>query len=179
MDGEARLWMGKRVCVLMRLQMPSGREERLKRFVLILASLTVAFAIAPLDVAAAPPVGFTLSPSSLSYSTAAGTFQYQLVTVTTMRPVVIQNPATVTGDNVFFDTQTGSCWQSYEALGNRIPAHTSCTIQVGFHPTAAGGYISTLTVYRCTSWHLDPTNGLILCDTLDGSRSVNLTGTGT
>jgi hypothetical protein len=96
-----------------------------------------------------------------------------------MRPVVIQNPATVTGDNVFFDTQAGSCWQSYEALGNRIPAHTSCTIQVGFHPTVPGSYSATLTVYRCTSWHLDPTFGFILCDTLDGSRSMNLTGTGT
>jgi hypothetical protein len=151
----------------------------LKRFVFIVASLAAALAIVPLQGAATPPVGFTLSPSSLSYSTAAGDFQYQLVTVTTMRPVVIQNPATVTGDSVFFDTQAGSCWQNYEALGNRIPAHTSCTVQVGFHPIAPGTYSATLTVNRCTSWHLDPTFGFIVCDTLDGSQSVSLNGTGT
>jgi hypothetical protein len=161
----------------MRIQTPRG-EERLKRFVVVLASLTVAFAIAALHGAAAPPVGFMLSPSSLSYSTAAGSFEFQLVTVTTKGAVVIQNPATVTGDNAFFDTQAGSCWQNYGALGKKIPPHTSCTIQVGFHPTAPGSYSAVLTVYRCTSWHLDP-NGLIFCDTLDGSQSVNLTGTGT
>jgi hypothetical protein len=125
-----------------------------------------------------PPAGFTVSPSNLSYSTATNTSQFQLLTVTTSRPVVIQNP-TIATDPVFQDTQAGSCWQGYEALGNKIPNHTSCTIQIGFHPTAPGNYSATLTIKRCTQWHIDPTFGFILCDATDGSQTVTLNGTGT
>jgi hypothetical protein len=109
-----------------------------------------------------------------------------LVTVTTSRRLVIQNPATLSGDvsrtdggSIFFDTQAGSCWQQYEALGDPLPAHTTCTIQIGFHPEAVRSYNATLTVRRCTHWHLDLTSGVIVCDALDGSRTASLTGTGT
>jgi hypothetical protein len=170
----------------------------MKRFLGIAACLAAVLAVAPLNGGAAPPAsppgaaGFSLSPSSLSFSALSGCFDpgcydYQFVTVATTRSVVIQNPATFTGDigpwgggyMIFGDTQGGTCWSLYEALGNPIPAHTSCTIEVGFHPPSVGAYSATMTVSRCTSWHLDPTYGFILCDTLDGSKSVDLTGTGT
>jgi hypothetical protein len=141
--------------------------------------LTTVAAIAPLQGGAMPPAGFTLSPSTLDFSVATGTSQFQLLTLTTKgQPVVFQNPTTAT-DPVFQDTQAGTCWQSYEALGNKIPKHTSCTIQIGFHPNTAGTYSATLTVSRCTSWHIDPTFGFILCDATDGSQTVTLNGTGT
>jgi hypothetical protein len=137
-----------------------------------------------------------LSPPSLSFSAQAtvgqtpcvnfGTYQYKTVTVTTTRSIVIGNPAVITPDgeygggcHVFFDTQAGTCWQQYESLGNRIPARTSCTIEVGFHPELATTYNATLTVSRCTHWTTDPTFGFLVCTAFDGSNSVDLTGVGT
>jgi hypothetical protein len=134
------------------------------------------------------PAAFTVSAAGASFSTAVDSFQYQLITVTTSHhPVVIQNPATLTGDvgpradntMIFSDTQSGSCWQKYESHGNPIPAQTSCTIQVNFHPDAVRTYDATLTVSQCTSWAIDPTWGFIVCSALGSSESVSLTGQGT
>jgi hypothetical protein len=105
-------------------------------------------------------------------------FDYEFVMVGTgPRWLVYQGPASTTGDPVFFDTQAGSCWQAYEALGNRIPGKTACTIQVGFHSAVAGTFTGKLVVYRCVDWHLDPTGGMIICDITGGSQSVDLVGT--
>jgi hypothetical protein len=170
----------------MRLDVPPTKGRDMKRLLVIPAAALAALAITPVQGAAAPPPGFDLSPTSLSFTAAVDSFQYQFVTVTTSRRLVIQNPATLSGDvsrtdggSIFFDTQAGSCWQQYEALGDPLPAHTTCTIQVGFHPDAVRSYNATLTVSRCTHWHLDPTFGFIVCDALDGSKTASLTGTGT
>jgi hypothetical protein len=132
------------------------------------------------------PSAFTLSAPT--FSAAVNSFQYQSITVTTSRrPVVIQNPAGLSGDvgpntdntMIFSDTQSGSCWQHYEALGNPIPAHTSCTIQVNFHPEAVGTYNATLSVTPCTSWTTDPTHGWVVCSATGVPETVALTGQGT
>lgn len=157
----------------------------MKRFLCMAMLFGAVLAVAPLPAGGTPPIAFTLSPASLSFSTAVNTFQYQFVTVTTSRAVVIDNPATVTGvpargdgGAIFFDTQAGSCWQQFEVFGNPIPANTSCTIQVGFHPDAAQLYSGTLTVTRCTHWGFNAFGG-IACTSFDGSHSVTLSGTGT
>jgi hypothetical protein len=134
------------------------------------------------------PSTFTVSAAGVSFSTPVDGFQYQLVTITTARrPVVIQNPASLSGDvgprvdgtMIFSDTQSGSCWQKFESLGNPIPAHTSCTIQVAFHPDAVGTFNATLAVSPCTSWTTDPTWGFVVCSAVGAPESVSLTGQGT
>jgi hypothetical protein len=128
------------------------------------------------SASAAPPPPFTLTPSSISFSTTLNGFDYEFVTLTTgNKKIPMSSPQSTTLP--FFDTQGGTCWQSYGALGQLIPARTSCTIQVGFHPTGAGPFSDSLTATACKKWHLDPTYGFILCDTLDGSQSISLTGT--
>ena len=134
------------------------------------------------NVAVVPlPPAWTLSPSSIDFgSVAVGSFNYSYdaSVQTGQAPVVIQGPTTLTGDSAFWDVQGGSCWQQYEALGNPIPAHTSCTIEVGFHPLAAGSYSGTLIVTRCLGWFINPIQGSLNCDnaTLDGTQSVVLSG---
>lgn len=157
----------------------------MKRFLSIALVVLAFVATAPRQIGAAPPTGFTLSPSTLSFSTAVDTLQFQFVTVTTHRRLVITNPATITGDTtrtdgfvIFGDTQAGSCWQQYESLGNPIPANTTCTIQVGFYPEEAKTYNATLTVSRCTHWTTDPNFNFVVCTAFDGSESISLTGTG-
>jgi hypothetical protein len=128
-----------------------------------------------------PPAAFTLSPEvvTLEAPAGAGSFDYEMVTLTSgPRWLVYQNPTTTT-DAAFWDTQAGSCWQAYESLGNRIPGKTSCTIQVGFHSDVPGSFTGNLIVYRCLDWHADPTFGVLLCDDLDGSQSIRLVGTAT
>jgi hypothetical protein len=133
-----------------------------------------------LETSAGPPPAFSVSPKSDNFSAAANAFEYQMVTVTTSHhPVVINNPATFTGDPVFWDTQAGTCWQHYEVFGNPIPPQTSCTIQVGFHPTAIASYSATLSVERCTTWTTNPAYGNIVCATLGETETVSLTGNGT
>jgi hypothetical protein len=111
------------------------------------------------------------------FEATAGAFDYEFVTLGTgPRWLVYANPASTTGDPVFFDTQAGSCWQNYESLGNRIPGKTNCTIQVGFHSVAAGTFNGQV-VYQCLQWHLDPTFGMILCDVTGDSKSLDLVGT--
>jgi hypothetical protein len=132
---------------------------------------------------------FTLTPNPLTMSAPAGTITYAYVTVTNTsgRPLVIDLPASVHNDQtnpdgihtIFSDSQGGSCWQAYEALGNPIPGHGTCTIQVSFLPGTTGSYTGTLTTARCTSWTTDPTFGFIVCSAFDGSRTINLAGTGT
>ena len=130
--------------------------------------------------AGAPPPPFTLSPTgTLALSAAVGGDGYGLVTVTTgTKKVVIVSPATLAGGLPFSDTQAGSCWQNYGSRGLAVPAKSNCTIQVGFHPTAAGTVTDVMTVYACKKWHVDPTRGWIVCDVPDVGRSVNLSGTG-
>src|SRR6185369_17588611 len=77
----------------------------------------------------------------------------------------------------FADTQAGTCWQSYGALGKPVPAKTSCTIQVSYMPTGPGPYSNTMTVYECKKSHPDPTYGFLVCDLRDGSQSFHLAGT--
>jgi hypothetical protein len=149
---------------------------------IVASALLIAVALAASGRAAlaAPQPGFTLSPNTLTFEATAGvlSFDYEFVMVGTgPRWLVYAGPATTTGDPVFFDTQAGSCWQAYEALGNRIPAKTSCTIQVGFGSEQPGTFTGKLVVYRCLQWHIDPTFGMILCDMTDGSQSVDLVGT--
>ena len=142
--------------------------------------VTGALAASSGAVLAKPPAAFTLSPSQLTFEATADvqSFDYELVMVGTgTRWLVYQNPATATGDPVFFDTQAGSCWQQYESLGNRIPGKTTCTIQVGFHSEQAGTFTGQLVVYQCTQWHEDPTFGLILCDATGDSQTIDLVGT--
>ena len=151
----------------------------MRRFLVVAAGVAALGALAAVPGGAASSPQFTLIPDELSMSTTAGTITYADVTVTNRSkdPLVIQNPAT--SDNAaFFDTQSGSCWQSYEVSGNPIPGRTSCTIQVGFYPLDTGTSNGTLTVSRCSTWHPDASSHIV-CDTLDGSRTVDLTGTGT
>jgi hypothetical protein len=163
----------------------------MKRFLVVLVGVAGLLAVAPLSGGAAPPPHFALSPDLLTLTAPAGPVcfpncDFEFVTVTNGkgRKLVIDNPASFDpasfGDGTsFWDTQAGSCWQSYESLGNPIPGHTSCTIQVGFHPWSTATFNTTMTVTRCTSWHLDLTFGFIVCDTFDGSQSIAVTGTGT
>jgi hypothetical protein len=132
------------------------------------------------------PNAVSLSPAPVQFTAAAGTVSFVDVTVTTNGATVIQNPVTIVNDQggggvflIFNDTQSGTCWQQYEALGNKIPSHTSCTIRVSFRPPVAGTFTGTLTVNRCSLWHVDPIFGFIVCDALNGSQTVNLVGTGT
>jgi hypothetical protein len=136
--------------------------------------------LAPEGKGAGSTASFKLSAAHAGLSTAVGGFDFSDITVTTgPDPVVIRDPATTSAP--FWDTQSGTCWQHYEALGNPIPANTTCTIQVGFHPSAVGEFSATLTVTQCTSWSLDPTYGMISCADPPGgpSRSVELEGDGT
>jgi hypothetical protein len=135
-----------------------------------------------------PAPAFTISAAGARFSAPVDSLEYQLITVTTARrPVVINSPAKLTGDvgprtdggMIFWDTQTGSCWQQYEAHGNPIPAFTTCTIQVGFHPDAVRSYNAALSVTQCTSWSTDPTWGFIVCNGLGLSETVSLSGQGT
>lgn len=154
---------------------PKGSLPTMASGVLIAAALAASSGAA---LGAQPPA-FTLSPSVVTFEATAGvgSFDYELVMVGTgPRWLVYQNPASTTGDPVFFDTQAGSCWQNYEALGKRIPRKTSCTIQVGFNAEVAGTFEGQLVVYQCPKWHLGPT-GMILCDVTGDSQSVDLVGT--
>jgi hypothetical protein len=129
----------------------------------------------------APPPAFTLSPDQLSFeaTTDVLSFDYELVEVGTgPRWLVYSNPASTTAGQ-FGDTQAGTCWQEYEALGKRIPGKTTCTIQVGFHSEIAGTFTGQLVVYRCLDWHLEPTFGMILCDVTGESQTIDLVGTAT
>jgi hypothetical protein len=131
-------------------------------------------------VLAMPPAAFTLSPSQLTFEATADvqSYDYDFVTLTTgPHWLIYQDPATTTGDQVFWDTQAGSCWQGFESLGNRIPGKTTCTLQIGFHSEQAGTFNGQLVVYQCTQWHLDPTFGMILCDATGDSKTVDLVGT--
>jgi hypothetical protein len=128
---------------------------------------------------------FTLSAPA-PFSSQVNSIEYQFVTVTTHGSAVIQGPSTLTGDvtrtdhfSLFSDTQGGSCWQKYESLGNPIPPHTTCTIQIGFYPEAVQTYNATLTITQCTSWAPDPVYGFIVCSAFGTSQSVSLTGQGT
>jgi hypothetical protein len=144
-------------------------------FVALLLGLILGF-WAPESVAAPGPP-FSLSPDPLALSAPVGGFGYGFATVTTAhRAIVIQNPATF-GTSTFSDTQAGSCWQSYESVGNPIPKQSSCTIQVGFHPSALGSYSDTMTVTFCKKWHVS--GGQVVCDSTDGSRSITVNGTAT
>lgn len=125
---------------------------------------------------AAPPAQFSLSPDPLNVTAEVGGFGYADVTVRTRGALVIQSPAML-GTPTFFDTQAGSCWQTYQAVGDHIPPRSSCTIQVGFHPTSAGTFHDTLTVTRCTEWH--ESSGQLVCDTLGQSQTIQVVGVAT
>jgi len=125
---------------------------------------------------AAPPPLFTLSPDPVVFEALLNGADFEFVTLMTGNRRVFMGSPQATNPP-FSDTQAGTCWQSHGALGEPIPARSSCTIQIGFHPTAAGPYSDTLTVTACKKWHADPTFGFVVCDTLDGSASVGLEGT--
>ena len=152
---------------------PSRSLRAIARAALIGAAL----AIPSGSVVAKPPQAFTWTSSVAEFEATAGvgSFDFEFVMVGTgPRWLVYEGPASTTGDPVFFDTQAGSCWQALEALGNRIPGKTTCTIQVRFNAAVAGTYTGKLVVFRCLQWHIDPTFGMILCDVTDDSQSVDL-----
>ena len=158
------------------------RHRRSRSLPIMASAVFVAAALATSSGAAlgAPPQAFALSPSVVTFqaTTDVQSFDYEFVTVGTgPRWLVYEGPASTTGYPAFFDTQAGSCWQAYEALGNRIPGKTVCTIQVGFHSEVAGTFTGELVVYRCLDWHLDPSGGMIICDVTGASQSVDLVGT--
>jgi hypothetical protein len=148
----------------------------MKRFLVVTGALAALVAVMSLPAGASPPAAYTVDPGALSFATGVDGFAFQTVTVTTGRAVVLQNPSSITGDSAFSDTLAGSCWQNYDALGKPIPPHTSCTVQIGFHPTSAGTFNATLNVTRCVDWYKDPTYGFIVCTNVDGSVPVALTG---
>jgi hypothetical protein len=122
------------------------------------------------------PDRFALSPDPLSLTATVGSDGIGLVTVTPRRTMVIISPASF-GTTLFSDTRNGSCWQDFESLGRPISRQAACTIEVRFHPTAAGTFNDTMTVTACQSWHR--ANGQIVCDVLGGSQTVAVTGTAT
>jgi hypothetical protein len=125
-------------------------------------------------LAAKPP--FTLSPTTVTFEAMLGSIDFEEVMVGTgPRWLVYQGPATAVLP--FFDTQAGTCWQTYEAAGKRIPGKTTCTIQVGFNPSTVGTFEGQLVVYQCLKWHLEPTFGMIICDVTGDSQSVDVIGT--
>lgn len=154
----------------------------MKRFPLITVVCGALAAIAPIQGGVAAPGGtaFTLSPPNLTISTTVDTIAYADVTLTNVSPspLVVTNPASFSGADAakFNDTQSGTCWQSYEALGNPIPGKTSCTIRISFLSNTAGNFSAAMTVTRCLAWTTDPTYGFIVCTSLDGSRSIKVTG---
>ena len=142
----------------------------------LLVAATLAAGIGP--VAAAQPPPFTISPVSLTFDTTLNNIVYDTVTLTTgSRRIAVEGPSSIGPGTPFADTQAGTCWQLYGALGQAVPAKTSCTIQVSYMPTGQGPYSATMTVYACKKWHLDPTFGFIVCDQRDGSQAVALNGT--
>lgn len=157
---------------------PRRGEEAMRKAIPIGLGLIAAFVVA-LRAAAAPPP-FALSPRHLTITAAVGSPGYAPATVTNTSgaPLVVENPAQATAkrSGSFFDTQTGSCWQAYEALGNPIPEGASCTIQVGFVSSSAGKFAGTLTVRQCTAWSTDPTFGFIVCSSLGYEKSIPLSG---
>lgn len=150
----------------------------MKRFLAILTGLglIVALTIGTAGaVSAAPAPPFTISPTSLSYTSPAGNYQWQLVTVTTGRKaVVLESPTTFGSGAPFLDSQLGTCWASYGAIGLAIPMNTNCTVEIGFHPTAVGSYSDVATIYSCKKSHVAA--GHTVCDVRDGSRTVSLSG---
>jgi hypothetical protein len=126
----------------------------------------------------APPAPLSVSPTSLSMSADVNGFDFEFVTITTKKKIALENPASFGAGSPFFDPQTGTCWQQYGALGLRIPPKTTCTIQVGFHPSTAGSFTDVMTVYACSAWHIN-VGGQLICDAHDGSATVALNGTAT
>lgn len=158
--------------------MPRQDRQRSRMRAAFASAVLAASAVATTlgTATAAPPPAFTLSPDPVSFTALLNGFDYEDVTLTTgNRRVYLSSPQST--NSPFFDTQAGSCWQDYGSLGEAIPARSSCTIQVGFNPTAAGPYSDTLTVTACKKWHPDPTLGFVVCDTFDGTASVALEGT--
>ena len=129
---------------------------------------------------AAQAANFDLEPASLEFATTAGpcfpNCDYEWVTVTNNKnkPIAISLPFGPS-DPHFWDTQAGSCWQTYEVFGLPIPANGSCTLQVGFASESAGTFTGTLTITRCDTWHT-ATPGFLECDSLANSQTVQLTG---
>lgn len=102
---------------------------------------------------------------------------YGNATVTTgRRAVAFSSPQAVTGP--FFDTQAGSCWQSYGALGMKVPARTSCTVQIGFVHSTPDTYGGSLTVQECARSRLNAAGG-IECVRFGDSATIALSGTAT
>ena len=143
----------------------------------LVATLTLGSGMA----SGAPQVPFTVAPTSLSLAADVGAFDYELVTITTKKRVAValENPASFGAGSPFFDTQGGTCWQTYGVFGLPIPPRATCTIQVGFASSSAGSFSDVMTVYACAAWHVASPSGFLVCDTRDGSRTVDLSGAAT
>ena len=155
-----------------------------KRGIVAILFLAMAFAgcaqKSPVDPD--PPAATPEKIPDLQATSTTGVITYEFVTLTTSRKVVLGSPNSITGTDAayFNDTQAGSCWQSYGALGTAIPPHTTCTIQISFLPDdSKTTFNATLTVSRCTHYTIDPTFGFVVCTDFDGSQSVSLVGTRT
>ena len=152
----------------------------MSRLASFLALAGVVLLLIPLSSAVAAHLpAFSLSEPALLTAN-RGAIDYELVTVTNnyRRPIVIQNPAIFTADRPFFDTQAGSCWQTYGALGQSLPGLASCTIQVGFNPPLLSPfnayYDANMTVSMCVKSRIGA--GAIACDIPGGSQTITVHG---
>jgi hypothetical protein len=98
-----------------------------------LAMLVLMITLIDTRIAAA---GLTVKPITVLMKTTVGTFIYKMVTISNTG----STSETITGADAtaapFWMTWGGTCNNlTYDKV---IPAHGSCTLQWGFHPTATG-----------------------------------------
>ena len=148
----------------------------------VVAGLLLAFVAAQAAVAApgggsggSTTTTFTLSPTQLTYVTPVGWGGVEYVTVTTKTKPVAMGQATSSLFR-FLDTGGGTCWTSFGAVGQKIPANTSCTIAVSFYANEVGTFTGTLSVAECTRWHVSASGGIV-CDKAGTPQTVGLSGT--
>lgn len=160
--------------------MASAKSTGTGLFVLCALSLPAAALAAPPfppPVPGGPATGVEATPEELFFEAEVGGFDYELVTITTTRKTAIE--AHLEDGTWFFDTQAGSCWQQYLSQGVPIPARSTCTIQLGFHPDAVfADYMDVLFVFVCPEWHTGD-DGEVVCDSTSAWDTVALHGVGT
>jgi hypothetical protein len=88
-----------------------------------------------------PPPDFTVTPASLAFGVV------QVGTSSTAQAVTVtNNGGTLPVSSIGFSGIGASKFSQTNTCGNSIPAGGSCTINVVFRPTAAGGTTATLSV---------------------------------
>lgn len=113
----------------------------------------------------------TVGPSSLAFGS-------QFIGADSTRPVTLSNtggaPLTVSSIQT-----TGSDFSQTTTCGSSVPAGTSCTISVSFHPTSAGPHTGTLTILDSSrsSPHRIPLSGAGAQPHLPGSTIARAVST--